>query len=153
MMNSDPVLFDTNVLIYQQDTDSIFHSEAASYHQKVINKEINAIFSTQNLAEFVSAMNNPRRIKNPVAPNKVKQEIDKYLSLPTYYSIIYPNSASLDLFLDFVGKIDRPVNFRKIYDIFLIATMLGNNVKTILTANVDDFKEFKDKIKIIDLKN
>ena len=48
----------------------------------------------------------------------------------------------VDRWTDLVRR--HPVTGRKIFDVQLVATMLGNGVKKIYTFNVTDFEPFAD---------
>lgn len=148
----DPILFDSNVLIYNQDIKSSFYQQANDYHEKACRGEIVAVLSSQNIAEFVSVMLNPKKVPVPLTPIQISKEINHYFALAKHFTVIYPNRLSLEIFSDLITLLKPIVKPTKIFDVFLVATMLGNGIKTLLTANVNDFKDFRDKIKIIDLK-
>lgn len=44
---------------------------------------------------------------------------------------------------------DHPTQGKQIHDANIVATMLTYNIKTLLTLNLDDFKRFQSKIKIV----
>ena len=43
----------------------------------------------------------------------------------------------------------HPTQGKLVHDANLVATMLVNDIETLLTLNVDDFRRFEDKIKLI----
>jgi len=45
MKTSDRILFDTNVLVYNQDRESEFYKQAKEYHQLVFSGQLNAVIS------------------------------------------------------------------------------------------------------------
>ena len=142
MKISDPILFDTNVLVYNQDQDSDFYKQASLWHQKVLSGEIKAVLSSQNLAEFAAVMASPKKIVKPMVPKLIGVQIEEYLSLPESFRIVYPNGESMKYFNKFVAEFPRTGDPKRIFDLFLVATMLGNNIKRILTANAKDFVSF-----------
>ena len=147
MKISEPILFDTNVLVYNQDRDSRLYLKAAKFHQQAISGEIKAVISSQNLLEFTAVMVNPKKIVRPLSQIQVAGEIEKYLKIG-YFRVIYPNIDTITSF-SFLLKKYQTKNPRKIFDIFLVATMLSNKIKYILTANAKDFR-FKE-VKIVGL--
>ncbi|MDO8515608.1 MAG: type II toxin-antitoxin system VapC family toxin [bacterium] len=151
MPTSNSVLFDTNILVYSFDDKSPYHDVAVSWRNKIVDGKINGVLSSQNLAEFSRVLLDSKQ-SNLVLPRKIiAAEIANYRNEQGGFTIIYPNNKSLDIFEKLILTFKAGTKSVKIFDIFLVATMLGNNIKTILTANVDDFKEFQDKIKIISL--
>lgn len=147
MKTSDPVLFDTNVLIYNQDRDNTFYHQAAAQHQKVYTKEIKAVIASQNFFEFVVVMVNPKKIVKPLTMKLAALEVEKYKQSKLFH-IIYPNDQTLTVFISLLRKYQIK-NPKKIFDLCLMATMLSNNVFSILTTNKNDFQF--EEISVIEL--
>lgn len=146
-MTSSKVLFDTNVLLYNQNRNSLFYSAAFNYHKKVFDGEIKAVISSQNILEFTSVLMNPKITPHPLTKKQVITELENYYKYGSF-EIIYPNEETLVIFIELLKKYHLR-NHRQIFDIFLVATMLSNGINTILTANDQDFP-FKE-IKVIEL--
>ena len=149
MKTSEPILFDTNVLVYNQDQDSKFYAQAAMYHSKALSGNVTAVVSSQNLLELVAVITNPERITRPLTQKQVSLEVEKYLSSSSF-TVIYPNDNTMTFFTKLLKRY-RLKNSRQTFNLFLVATMLSNGIKTILTANDQDFRLFKE-IKVIKLK-
>ena len=149
MKTSESILFDTNVIVYNQDQDSKFYSQAAMYHDKALSGKVNAVISSQNLLELVAVITNPERITRPLTQKQVSLEVEKYLSSSSF-TVIYPNDKTMTFFTKLLKRY-RLKNSRQTFDFFLVATMLSNGIKTILTANDQDFRLF-EKIKVVKLK-
>jgi len=146
-MITSKVLFDTNVLVYHQNKDDFFYQYSRQSHQKVWEGKITGVIASQNFLELSAVLTNTHPTKYPLSIQNVASEIEKYLK-SGFFKIIYPNSDTLNIYLDLIRKY-RLSHYRKIFDVFLVATMLSNDVNTILTANVKDFN-FAE-IKTIDL--
>lgn len=143
MKNSKLILFDTNILVYNQDQDSLFYRSASKYHQKALLGKLKAIIALQNLLEFSSVMINPKKIKKPLSQKMVVLEIEKYVRGGAF-KIIYPNDKTILIYVNLIKRY-KLKNARQVFDLFLIATMLSHNVNRILTVNIKDFpyKEIK----------
>jgi len=152
MIISSPILFDTNVLIYSLDTKSPYHNKAVDWRNKVINQKIAGVLSAQNLAEFSRVLLDSKQSDLSLSPKTISEEISKYRNNQSGFSIIYPNGVSMDIFEKLIVDFDPGTKSQRVSDVFLVATMLGNNIPTILTANTRDFAPFSKKIKILDLK-
>lgn len=149
MKTSEPILFDTNVLVYNQDQESSFYARAADYHERAFSGKINGMISSQNLLELVAVITNPKRITKPLSLKQASGEVEKYLSTPSF-TTIYPNDTTMDIFTKLLNRyrLKHPI---QTFDLFLVATMLSNGIKAILTANDQDFTLFKE-ISVIKLK-
>ena len=96
MIVSDPLLLDTNVLVYAHNQDSPFHSKSLSLVKGVVEGQFKGILAQQNLAEFYSVITDQRRIANPLSPLKAQEIFEDYLKLP--FRIIVPNQETIKIF-------------------------------------------------------
>ena len=142
-------LFDTNILIYNQDKNSQFFNIASEWHNKALSGEINAVISSQNLLEFAAVMTNPNKITHPLTQKLAALEINKYFATDQF-EIIYPNNETIKAFSALLKKypMKNPI---QIFDLFLVATMISNEIYQILTLNRQDFR-FKE-VKVVNLYN
>lgn len=147
MKISEPLLFDSNVLVYAHNEDSLFHSQAIKLITEAIKGEISGNLASQNLLEFYSVITDKRRLSNPVSPKQALELVNQYLS--SSFEIIYPNLNTNKIMVELLKK--NGFKNGQVFDVFLIATMLSNNISHIATANVVDFKKFNG-ISILDLK-
>lgn len=147
MQTSEPLLFDSNVLIYAHNEDSPFHPQAVHSITKVVKGKILGVLTSQNLLEFYSVITDKRRLPNPINPKQASELVREYLSSP--FEIIYSNVNTNKIMAELTKK--NEFKNGQIFDVFLIATMLSNNIRHIITANVDYFQKF-DGITILDLK-
>lgn len=145
MKTSSPIFFDTNILIYNQDKSSQFYKIASKWHNKALTGEINAVLSSQNLLEFAAVMTNPNKITHPLTQKYTATEINKYIDTDKF-EIIYPNNETLKTFSALLKKYPMK-NPRQIFDLFLVATMISNDLYQILTLNKQDF-QFKE-VKVV----
>lgn len=148
MKTSSKVLFDTNVLIYNQDIDSPYYQQAHYYHELVFSDQLQGIISSQNLLEFSAVMTNDKKIPTPLTHEEVSEEISQYIH-SRYFPVIYPNKQTLSTYQTLLNKYALK-NPRQLFDLFLVATMIANQVSTILTANAKDFQF--EGIKVMELK-
>lgn len=148
MTTSNPVLFDTNVLLYAQDKSSEFFAHAQRAHQLVIDGELEACVSLQNVMEFLSVVTNPKRVRRPLSHTVAIREAKKYLD-ESFFSVIYPDSTTIPHLQSLLGDWKKS-DPRHIYDLQLVATMISNDVSTILTANVKDFRRLPH-LEVLDL--
>ena len=141
---SEPILFDTNILVYAHNLDSLYHLKAISLVKAAAEGVLEGVLAQQNLLEFYAIITDHKRVNKPLSSKEASSLIKDYLNSP--FKIIFPNQETLKLAL----SLDKDSKGGEIFDTFLVTTMLSNNVKSIVTVNTKDFKTFPD-IKIIGL--
>ncbi len=142
---SDPILVDTNVLVYAHNLDSIFNTQALNIIKSVIEGRLKGVITHQNLLEFYSIITSSKRVSQPITPKDALSLIKDYLN--SSFEIIYPNFQTEEILLSLCQETNTKGG--RIFDAYLAATMLSNNIKSIVTLNTKDFRDFPD-IKIID---
>ena len=142
--SDDVVLFDTNILVYARDLESPNFQKAKELQHAVNEGVLNAVITPQNLLEFYSVITNQAKSKKADSPKEAIVEIKKYLISP--FEVIVPLGNELEIVLRLIK--DRNFRGRKIFDVYLVATMLSNGIKTIYTANERDFEMFGE-IKVV----
>lgn len=148
-MNSDKrVLFDSNVLVYVHNQDSPFYAASAKFLTLVITGEMRGVLAQQNLLEFYSIVTDARRVTHPLSPHEAASLVAAYLQSP--FTIVVPTTQTAQLALT-MSKHQHLVNGR-IFDAYLAATMITNEVQVIVTANVKDFASFPE-LEVIDLRD
>ena len=134
-------LIDTNILVYANNKDSEFHTTCKSIVTKSVKGGIKAAVAIQNLVELYAIITDKRRVENPLTPKKAKDLIEFYNGNENI-RIIAPNTGTLDIFMKIISQ--HNIKSQSVFDLFLVATMLDNNIQGIYTANSKDFERFKD---------
>ena len=134
------IIFDTNFLIYQINSEAAQHTLAQKALEKVDNGEIDGVIALQNYVECHAALRNLIQLsKLPDAVNPMELT-DQISSL--FMDVITPNSSTMKLFSELIKK--YPEASRRTYDTFLVATMLSHDISKIATFNIRDFKHFEE---------
>ena len=139
-------LIDTNILVYANNEDSPFHSKCKAVVEKAVNGGIKAAVSIQNLVELYAVITDKRRVERPLSPAKATELINFYKAQENI-KIIAPTVQTLGT-LTLLIEGHKP-KAQSIFDLFLVAAMMDNNIHTIYTANSDHFKPFAPTIKTI----
>lgn len=142
----EPILFDTNILVYAHNSDSTLHQYALNIVKDAVEGKLKGVLAQQNLLEFYSIITDHKRVANPLSPKEARELIKDYLHSP--FEIIFPNKETGEIVLSFCQE--NNIKNGEIFDVYLAATCVSNNVKTILTANIKDFKNLT-VINVIDL--
>ena len=135
------VLLDTNILVYARDSESPFFKKAKEIVYKARRGELEACISLQNLSEFYAIVTNPKQVQNPLTSQEAKKDVEEYL----FYSNIKKLSvkeSTVKLAIELAEKYS--ITKQHIYDTQLVATLIENRVKKIITMNTDDFSVFNE---------
>lgn len=123
------IVFDTNILIYALDADSVHHAFAV----KIFKSFKNCYITSKTVSEFVAVLSKMGLY------NVIEIELERLNSI---FTILTPNENSLKIFKDLVLKY-RPKGNR-VYDFEIVSVMLAYDIKKIATINTDDFKSIKE---------
>lgn len=146
MKISEPLLLDTNVLVYAHNQDALFHLPALRLISSILKGDIKGVLAQQNLWEFYAVITDKRRVMKHLSVNEASDLVESYLK--SSFDIVLPTKETTKIALA-LGKQGK-VKGGQIFDAFLVATMLSNNLKTIITLNSKDFTPFS-QIQVINL--
>ena len=134
-------MLDTNVLV-----DALYEDlpeyPAASYLLTLAdNTDAAFCVAPQVLAEFYAIITDPRRVSAPYTAAEARQEVEKIRNKRGIRILPVPVDV-VDRWLELLQA--HPVTRVRVFDLQLVATMLGNEVRSIYTFNVRDFTPFSD---------
>ena len=136
------IIFDTNILVYAQNQSDERYSECRKWVKKVEEEKCDGVLSSQNLVEFVAVVNNLKKLKKM----RPKYETEEYCrNYRNVFKLVFPNVETVAVF----EKLCKKYKGDRIFDLFLVATMISNGVDKILTYNVRDYKDIEE-IEVID---
>lgn len=138
------VLFDSNILVYAHNFRSPFYKRAIKLQEKVVFSKLTAAVAIQNLLEFYSAVTNRKTLSKPLDYISAQKACLTYFT--SGFIVIYPKENDFKTALTLAHS--KKITGRRVFDVYLVATMLSNGIKTIYTANDRDFKMFKE-IKVV----
>ncbi len=133
------MLIDSNILIYSINSSSPKHKAAQDFLlQNIGNLEV----AHQNIFETLRVLTHP---KFP-SPMKITKAIDAVENILKGCKVISPEYRTHQIALELINKYNLSAD--KIFDAYLVATALGNDIKVIATDNIKDFKTISE-VKII----
>lgn len=124
-------VIDSQLLIYFQDSKSPFHSGTKKLFSKIISHFFTPVLAQQNILEVEAVLIRHYR-KNKI---DVITHLEKILNA-FRISVITPQNETYCTYHELLRKVEAPVD---IFDVYLAATMLDNNIRNILTLNIKDF--------------
>ena len=133
------MLVDSNILIYSINLSSPKNKKAQSFLQNNVG---DLEIAHQNIFETLRVLTHP---KFP-SPMKVDKAIDAIESILQGCRVISPDYRTHQITLELIKKYSLSAD--KIFDAYLVATALGNDIKVIATDNIKDFKRISE-VKVI----
>lgn len=138
-------LFDSNILVFGHNVASPFHERAKKLIFSVTNQELQAVLSPQNLLEFYSIITNPKRVEKPLSVSNAQFVVREYLTSGVFV-LVYPGETTFTKTFELARR--YKISKSEIFDTFLVATMLDNEIDIIYTDNEKHFKIFRE-IKVV----
>lgn len=135
------ILFDANLLVHAHAARSPFYEAAKRLRDQAIHGELDGCVTPQVLCEFFAVCTDERRFQPALSPRQAAKEIERYWSENGFQKIL-PTTGTMSRLLELVAR--QPLTQQRIFDAFLVATMLENDVRTIYTQNVKDFDIYQE---------
>jgi len=131
-MSDEPALLDTNVLVYALFIESPHHATSRALITRAGKGDANLAIAAQALAEFYSIVTNSKRVTAPRKSEEAILAIEAYLALPGLRLLPQPSDL-VTRWCELVRQ--HPVTGADVFDVPLIATMLGSGIRRICTFN------------------
>ncbi len=128
------MLIDSNVLIYAINADSPKHKLAKQFLEGNIH---NLQIAHQNILETLRVLTHTK-YANPL---KLKDALISIFAITKESQIICPTESTYYITAELIKKHNLAGN--RIFDAYLAATAVSNDINTIATDNVKDFTKFK----------
>lgn len=142
-MAASSVFVDTNVLVFA-------HIETAPLHLRALATLANNHESGQQLwisrqiiREFLAVVSRPQKFLNPKTPEQLTRFVRIFQDT---LHIAEDGPEVMERLLDLLNEV--PVGGRQIHDANIVATMVANNIPTLLTHTVRDFRRFSGYITV-----
>lgn len=140
------VFVDTNILLRAILTDIEWHIEADELIKRMLREDSDLWISGQVIREFIVQATHPRTLKVPLTIKEVVRELGLIEQL---FHVADETAAVRTKLLSLLQT--YPTQGKQIHDANIVATMLVNDIDTLLTSNIEDFKRFGDVIKLISI--
>ncbi len=135
------ILLDSNVVVYAHAAHSPFFEAAKRLRDQAVHGELEACISPQVMCEFIATCTNPKLFRPALTPAQAVKESIAYWTSPNIRKIL-PKDRTIERMAGLIAH-HRLIG-QHIYDVFLVATMLDNDVRTIYTLNTKDFERYPD---------
>lgn len=135
---------DTNILLRATITQFPLHEQAKQLVNDQIDSAVELWISRQVIREYIVQATRPQSFMRPMTIEQVEAQTTGIRAL---FHIADETEAVTDQLLELLKA--YPTQGKLIHDANIVATMLVNQIDTLLTLNIADFKRFEDKIKIV----
>lgn len=133
------MIIDSNILVFSIDKFSIKHKKA----QKFLQENLGSLEIThQNIFETLRVITYPK-FPNPMKIEDAIEAVERVLRIS---SIVSPNWKTQSIALELIKKYSLSSDM--VFDAYLAATALSNDINIIATDNIKDFQKFTE-LKII----
>lgn len=129
------ILVDSNILVYAINDSSPKQSLA----QKFLNDNLsNLLITPQNILETLRILTHSK-FPTPLTPAQAQSDLAQ---ITDNLIMVIPTEKTLFIALELIKK--HILTAKKVFDAYLAATALSNDINIIATDNVKDFKIFED---------
>lgn len=143
LLSADSVLIDTNILIYATDEKSQFHEAAKELIQKVNKREIQGCLGDKTLQEYYSVLTSK-------AVGLSKKSALNFFNYYLFNDSFFLLSSTPETIFTLQKLLEKyEVKSGRIYDMYLVALMIENNISTVYTKNIKDFSGIEE-ISVVD---
>ncbi|MBD3365760.1 PIN domain-containing protein [candidate division WWE3 bacterium] len=132
-------LLDSNVLVYAVNAKSDFHGEALQVYNQLELGLFKGIVAHQNVLEATRVLTHGK-YKETLSPSVALERMAPVLSL---CRIVHPGYHSWRIVSELITKYDLKSNM--VFDAYLVATMLTNDIHRVVTFNSTDFELFSEE--------
>lgn len=124
-------VFDSQILIYILDSTSEYHTPIARLFERLKAKQFVGVVAQQNILEAENVLINYYHLEKQMVIKGVENLLDNFR-----FEIIAPFPITYIRYHTFARSSSKKI---EVYDYFLAATMLDNEVTQLITANDKDF--------------
>jgi toxin-antitoxin system PIN domain toxin len=128
---------DTNVLVYAVNRDSREHKAANKLVTEAMEGKTEKVITYQNLTEFYAVVTNKKLFAKPLTPKQAIEEIENLIS--GGIKILNTNRMTGEVWLKLLRQ--KKVTGQNVHDLLLAATLMSNQVTTIITEDKEGFAD------------
>ena len=140
------VFVDTNVLVYAAVSQSPFHRDARYAIRRRQEAGVELWICRQVLREYLVVLSRPQTFSIPQPMETLIEDVRRFQEC---FSIAEDGPAATARLLEVLRELS--VGGKQVHDANIVATMLVNDIHSILTHNADDYRRFAGLIAVLPL--
>lgn len=139
--SDEPILLDTNVLVYAADRTSPHHE--ASRHLRDSGRQglFVPCLTPQILFEFYAVVTDARRVSQPLTAADATEELTRYFTDATI-RLIHPGPTIGETVQTLLRQ--HQIVRQDVFDALIVATMIANQVRKIGTYDAAQFRRYRE---------
>lgn len=137
---------DTNILLRAMIPRLNQHAEAEALIQRMWENNVELWISRQVIREYLVQATHPNSFKPELTLEQVMSQME---IITTLFRVADETQMVTEQLFDLLKT--YPTQAKQIHDANVVATMLANDIDTLLTLNLAHFERYKDKITLISL--
>ena len=142
----DKAFVDTNILLRATILQFPFHEQAKQLVNEQIDTAVELWISRQVIREYMVQATRPQSFMKPMTIEQIEAQLAGMRMLS---QIADETEAVTSQLLELLKA--YPTQGKLIHDANIVATMLVNQIDTLLTLNVADFRRFENRIRIVSI--
>jgi predicted nucleic acid-binding protein len=137
----EKVFIDTNILIYStfEDFEPGKYIQSIDALNKLLQSGTNLFVSSQILREYFVISTNGSIFKKPLSCKQAAAKMKEFLA---HFTLVHEKGSTIHILISLIGK--YAIVRQKIHDMNIVATMIDNDIKHLLTYNVKDFRKISE---------
>jgi predicted nucleic acid-binding protein len=145
-MAAKRIFLDTNVLVYAAVTSSPLNEVSRSTIIEHKSRGFELWISRQVLREYLAVMTRPGQF--PISPS-TEAILNDVRYFQSHFNVAEEDGEVTKELLRLMTS--HQILGKQVHDANIVATMIANGIKTLLTHNTADFKRFMSNIKVVPL--
>jgi predicted nucleic acid-binding protein len=142
-MADSPLFIDTNILVFANVAEAPKHALALGALRQARRTRREMWINRQVLREFLAVRTRPQTFAEAAEVQTVVERVRWFTS---HFRVAEESAAVTQKLLELMESYQ--VGGKQVHDATIVATMLVNGVRHLLTDNPDDFRRFEDQITI-----
>lgn len=146
--NGKSIFVDTNILTRATIDSAPLHAEARQVLDDLWADGHKLCISHQVIREYVANLTRPQIYSPAISMEVVLEQVADFKKS---FVILPDTEEVLNRLLQLIAEV--PVGGKQVHDANIVATMLANEISTLLTHNIIDFTRYNTLITILPLEN
>jgi len=135
---------DTNIILRAFHSEFAEHVQVKALFDQTILRDTQLFISRQVIREYLVQATHPRTFATEQSIEVVSQHLDQITQVCT---VLNDNTEVTAQLLNLLKT--HPTRGKQIHDANIVATMLANDIDTLLTLNIADFQRYTGKITLV----
>lgn len=145
-MKGGKAFIDTNILIRSRFAQYPEHQQARALIESLLRQATELWISRQVIREFIANVTRPQAGISPISSDRIEDHV------AAFEAVFHIADDDVNITRQLLALLKTyPTGGRQVHDANIVATMLVNEITTLVTINVADMQRFEAEITVIPL--